>query len=343
MVAPAVTALSAEPFSAGLLDARGTFEVLVRDVRLEAENVVSLELARPDGGELPAWAPGAHVDLVLPSGRVRQYSLCGDPAQRGVYRIAVLREDNGRGGSAEIHDTALVGRVLSCRPPRNHFELVEASGYVFVAGGIGITPILPMISAVAAAARPWRLYYGGRSLRAMAFVREAMAAGAANVTLWPQDERGLLDLPGILAGAASDAAVYCCGPEGLLAATEQACDAAGRAGRLHVERFAQDPVAAAAKAQPSAGTDTAFTVVLRRSGTELLVPVGRSLLDVVREAVPTILSDCEDGYCGTCETQVVDGVPEHRDTVLSDAEKVGNQVMMICVGRARTPVLVLDL
>jgi len=167
------------------------------------------------------------------------------PARRGAYRIAILREPVGRGGSAEIHDTTLIGRVLSCRPPRNHFELVEAREYVFVVGDIGITPILPMISAVTAGARPWWLYYGGRSLRSMAFVREAMAVGAANVTLWPHDERGLLDLPGILAEVGPDTAVYCCGPEGLLAATEQACAAAGHVDRLHVERFTQDPVAAA--------------------------------------------------------------------------------------------------
>jgi len=319
-----------------------TLDVLVRSVRLEADRIISLELVRPDGGGLPAWTPGAHIDLVLPSGRVRQYSLCGDPAQRLVYRIAVLREHRGRGGSAEIHDTALVGRVLACRPPRNHFELVDASRYVFVAGGIGVTPILPMINLVAAGARPWTCYYGGRSLRSMAFVEEVLAAGSSNVTLWPEDERGLLDLPGILAQADAGVAVYCCGPEGLLAGMEAVCAEADRVGQLHTERFAQPPEAAR-QAGSGPVTNCAFQVVLRRSGIELQVPADRTLLDVVQEAVPTILSDCREGYCGTCETKVVEGEPEHRDTVLSDAEKAGNQVMMICVGRSRTPTLVLDI
>ncbi len=339
------------PFSDDLLDARGTFAVLVRAVRLEADGIVSIELTRPDGGELPAWEPGAHVDLILPSGKVRQYSLCGDPASRLSYRIAVLREPAGRGGSAEIHDTALVGRELACRPPRNHFALADAARYVFVAGGIGVTPIVPMIRSVAEAGRPWTLYYGGRSLRSMAFTREILAAvdaeaaqgeaAAGTVTLWPQDERGLLDLAGILAGADGDTAVYCCGPEGLLHAIESACAAAGRGHLLHVERFAQDAEAAAEVTANAAPTGS-FTVVLKRSGLELEVPADRSLLDVVREASPAVLSDCEDGYCGTCETRVLEGEPDHRDTVLSDQEKASNEVMMICVGRSRSPVLVLD-
>jgi ferredoxin-NADP reductase len=342
---------SPAPFSDELLDARGTFALLVRSVRLEADGIVSLELARPDGGELPGWEPGAHVDLVLPSGKVRQYSLCGDPANRLTYRIAVLREPDGRGGSAEIHDTALVGRELACRPPRNHFALTEAPRYVFVAGGIGVTPILPMIRSVAEAGRPWKLYYGGRSLRSMAFTADILSAvdeevaegtaAAGTVTLWPQDERGLLDLAGIIIEADGDTVIYCCGPEGLLHAIESACGGAGRSRLLHVERFTQD-TEAAAEVVANAAPVGAFTVVCKRAGVELEVPVDRTLLDVVREAVPTVLSDCEDGYCGTCETRVLEGQPDHRDTVLSDQEKASNQVMMICVGRSRSPVLVLD-
>lgn len=250
MVVRAVTVpFSPGPFSEEVLDARGTFELLVRAVRLEADGIVSLELARPDGGELPGWEPGAHVELVLPSGRVRHYSLCGDPAQRLAYRIAELREPGGRGGSAEIYDTELVGHVLSGRPPRNHFELVEAAGYLFVAGGI--TPLLPMIHSATARGRPWHLYYGGRSLRSTAFAGEALAAAASNVTLWPQGKRGLLDLPAILAigvegTGVEGTAIYCCGPEGLLGAMEAASAAAGVAGRLHTERFTQDAAAAVA-------------------------------------------------------------------------------------------------
>src|SRR5882757_9247001 len=172
--------------------------LLVRAARCEADGVLSLELVDLAGADLPAWRPGAHLDLHLPSGLVRQYSLCGDPQDRRTYRVAVLREVAGRGGSAEVHDTALVGKVLTVGGPRNHFELVEATCYVFIAGGIGITPILPMVAAVAERGVKWRLHYGGRTRASMAFVDTLAMQSGGDLELIPQDEFGHPDLATIL-------------------------------------------------------------------------------------------------------------------------------------------------
>ncbi|HEY1818899.1 MAG TPA: PDR/VanB family oxidoreductase [Trebonia sp.] len=316
----------------------GLRTLVVRQVRLEATSVVSLQLVDPDGGALPRWQPGAHLDLMLPSGLIRQYSLCGDPEDTHSYTVAVLREARGRGGSAEIHDTALVGRGLEIRGPRNHFALTRAEGYVFLAGGIGITPILAMIRTAAVRGLPWQLYYGGRDLAHMAFRQELLALGADRVHLLPQDTHGLPDFTAILNGQPADCLVYACGPEGMLRAAEEACSRAAQRRDFRAERFA-----VATKAAPEPTDRGTFTVVLKRSGIQLTVPPDRSLLEVVREALPDTPYSCEEGYCGTCETRVIDGVPEHNDQILSPEERARNRTMMICVGRSRTPELTLDL
>jgi ferredoxin-NADP reductase len=312
--------------------ANGERRALVTQIRREADGVVSLRLEDPDGAALPEWEPGAHLDLRLPSGVVRQYSLCGDPADTSAYTVAVLREEAGRGGSAEIHDTALVGREVTIRGPRNRFPLVPAPAYCFVAGGIGITPILGMIRRLSAGDVPWTLHYGGRSLPSMAF-RDVLAEwGAGRVEFLPEDETGRLPLDEILAAAPAGAAVYTCGPPGLIRAMEQRVGAA-----LHFERFTGE-------AQPENDEDTeTFEVELARSGDIVRVPPGESILDVVRAVRPEVMSSCEEGFCGTCETKVLAGVPEHRDTILTDADRERNATMMICVGRSRSPRLVLDL
>ena len=199
-----------------------------------ADGVVVLDLRDPTGCDLPPWSPGAHIDLVPAAGVVRQYSLCGDPADRTVWRIAVLREPAGRGGSQAVHDKLHAGDLVEVDGPRNHFPLVAAARYLFVAGGIGITPLLPMIAAAEAAGAEWRLHYGGRTSSSMAFGEQLRAAYGSKVFFHPQDETGLLDLDAILAGEPADTPVYCCGPEPLLTAIERRC--AGRP--LHVERFA---------------------------------------------------------------------------------------------------------
>jgi ferredoxin-NADP reductase len=314
-------------------------QLLVKTATWEADGVLSLRLVDPDGGELPAWEPGAHLDLVLPSGLVRQYSLCGHPDDRRGYTIAVLLETAGRGGSREVHETALVGKTVSARGPRNRFPLVDASSYLFLAGGIGITPILAMVREVSARGADWRLAYGGRARSTMAFVDELVALGPGRVDIVAQDERGILDLDALLGQATAGTAVYCCGPEGLLAATEQCCRDTGRQISLHVERFA-----AAGTTEPAGDSmAAAFEVELRRSGGVLTVPPGRSILDVVRDVVPETMSSCEEGFCGTCETRVLEGVPEHHDTILSAKERERGQTMMICVGRSKSSRLVLDL
>jgi ferredoxin-NADP reductase len=314
--------------------------VVVSAVQEEADDVRSLLLVDPGGAPLPPWTAGAHIDTVLPSGLVRQYSLCGDRADRNTYRIAVLRDEAGRGGSRELHETASVGATLRIRGPRNHFEFRDAPRYLFLAGGIGITPIHAMVHEAVRRGVPFELYYGGRTRRSMAFAEELSLVSSGAVHLVPQDEQGILDLDAIVARTPEGAAVYCCGPEPMLTAAEGACARLNRAAALHLERFAAGP--RPAEAAPAIPGET-FVVVLRRSGRELTVPPERSLLDVVREVVPDILFACEEGFCGSCETRVLEGQPEHHDSLLSDDERERSDTMMICVGRSRSSRLVLDL
>lgn len=313
--------------------------VLVRSAAWLADRVVGLELVSEDGVALPAWAPGAHIDVILPSGAVRQYSLSGSAVDPATYEIAVLLEASGRGGSREIHQTALVGRKLSIKGPRNHFPLVEADEYLFVAGGIGITPILSMVRKAAADGIPWTLLYGGRDRRSMAYLDEVQKIPGGTVAIVPQDEGGLLDLEHAVARCSRDALIYCCGPEGLLRALAQVTDAHGRTSSLHLERFGAGPP----PEDRVPAVNGSFEVELAVSGIKLVVPPDRSVLDVVTEVAPTVLSSCSEGYCGTCETRVIEGVPDHRDTLLSEADKATNETMMICVSRSLGPRLVLDL
>ncbi|MGW9440539.1 PDR/VanB family oxidoreductase [Streptomyces sp. NPDC055607] len=298
------------------------FQLTVRSVVREAEGVLGLLLADPAGADLPPWEPGAHLEVTLPSGAVRHYSLCGDPGDRGAYRLGVLREPAGRGGSEEVHASVGPGTVLGVRGPFNRFPLVPAERYLFVAGGIGITPLLPMVRSLPPGS--WSLLYGGRSLASMAYREEL--AGLPAVTLVPQDTEGLLDLDAALGGLSPSTAVYCCGPEGLLRAVEERWE-----GPLHTERFG------AAASDGSEGSEGGFEVELRRSGRTVRVEPGRSLLDAVREVVPGVAYSCEEGWCGTCETKVLAGTPEHHDSVLGEEEKAAGASMMICVGRSRGP------
>jgi ferredoxin-NADP reductase len=245
-----------------------------------------------------------------------------------VLQVAVLHEPAGRGGSRHVHSTLAEGRTVRVRGPRNQFPLVTADRYLFIAGGIGITPIVPMIRAVAARGASWRLLYGGRTRPSMAFAGELRDRYGDRVVVRPQDETGLLDLDSFLV---ADAEVYCCGPEPLLAAVEQRAPAPAR---LHVERFTPKAVD---------GERTSFEVELARTGRTLVVPEDKSILHAVEEAGIPVLSSCRQGTCGTCETGVLEGVPDHRDSVLNAEERAACDVMMICVSRSREPRLVLDL
>lgn len=300
-----------------------------------AEDVVTIVLAPSSGGELPPWEAGAHVDLFGGGVAPRQYSLCGDPTDRSTYRLGVLREEHGRGSSRFVHDVLAVGDEVVVRGPRNHFRLENAPSYLFIAGGIGITAILPMVTAAECMGAQWRLAYGGRCRSSMAFLDELNGYGE-RVTVHPQDEVGLLDLDVLLGTPTESTLVYCCGPEPLLAAVEERCASSWPAGALHVERFSPKEIGAQT-------VDASFEIVLARSGASLTVPAGRSILETVRAAGIAVASSCEDGVCGTCETGLQEGEADHRDFVLSDEERAENTSLMICVSRARSPRLVLDM
>ncbi|WP_217238056.1 cytochrome P450 [Streptomyces sp. AC555_RSS877] len=327
--------------AAGAVSALSTPTPLrVTAVRAAAQDVLAVELGLPDGSELPAWRPGAHVELRLPSGRLRQYSLCGDPADATTWRIGVLREPKGRGGSVELHELAGPGATFAVRGPRNHFPLVEAPSYLFVAGGIGVTPVLAMVRAAAGRGTPFTVVYGGRTRSTMAFADELAAVAGDRLTLLPQDEAGLPDLPRLLGGLDTDTAVYACGPAPMLAAVERECARLDLTDRLHLERFAAGDGLETAY---DAAENRDFAVQLARTGVTLTVPADRRLIEVLRDAVSGLSYDCEKGYCGACETRVLAGTPEHRDSVLTDEERLAGRTMMICVGRCQGDRLVLDL
>ncbi|TNC18815.1 PDR/VanB family oxidoreductase [Amycolatopsis alkalitolerans] len=309
-----------------------TVDLRIVDKASAADGVVTLTLAHPRGNRLPDWAPGAHVDLVLPGGLVRQYSLCGDRYDPRTYRVAVLREPHGRGGSAFVHDELSAGDTVSIGGPRNNFPLVPAGRYLFIAGGIGITPLLPMVRQAELLGADWRLLYGGRSRASMAFLDEL---DHERVTVRPQDEYGLLDLGGWLGEPDWSRKVYCCGPEPLLAAVENRC-AGWPAGLLRTERFVPAEQGAPVRAEP-------FEVAFARAGGSVRVQPGQSILDAAAAAGLNVLSSCRHGTCGTCETGVLEGIPEHRDSILDDAERAAGDCMFVCVSRSRTDRLVLDL
>jgi ferredoxin-NADP reductase len=308
-------------------------ELVVTEAVVVADDVVALTLAAGDGSPLPPWTPGAHIDLVLGEDLVRQYSLCGSPGDRATWRLGILRAPDSRGGSKAVHADLHDGAVVRVRGPRNHFPLVASPRYLFIAGGIGITPMLPMMAEAEAAGADWRLVYGGRKRASMAFA-EDLAAYGDKVTLVPEDDRGMLDLDAELGLPQEGTLVYACGPTGLLDAVEQRC-ATWPPGSLHLERFS-------AKAAAPTG-NTEFELVLQRSGLTLSVPPDQSVFEVCKQAGVSVVGSCLEGICGTCETEVVDGDVDHRDSVLNDEEREANEYMMICVSRCRSARLTLDL
>lgn len=311
-------------------------------VRRRAEiavNALLLELESASGEVLPEWPPGAHLDIHLPSGLTRQYSLCGAREDRSTYVVVVLREPHGRGGSEEIYRELGVGTEFISSTPRDHFRLVDASEYVLIAGGIGITPIKAMVDELRARGARWRLHYGGRSREHMAFVDELVDLGGDNVSIVPQDVDGLLDVPAIIGNLSPEAAIYCCGPAPLLDAMLTACAEAGASERLHFERFVP-PTDGAGFVTDG---DTAFEVELRSSGVTLQVPADKTLLEVVQSVLPDVPFSCTEGYCGSCESGVLDGEPDHRGSLMTPEEHDEERTMLICVGRSKSHRLVLDL
>jgi ferredoxin-NADP reductase len=319
------------PSGAGSADV-ATLQVTAKTV--VADGVLTLELRSPTDARLRDWTPGAHLDLSLPNGMTRQYSLCGDRRDTSRYRVGVLREHAGRGGSAYVHDELTVGDLVGVGGPRNNFPLVPAEHYLFVAGGIGITPLLPMIAQAEQLGADWHLLYGGRRRASMAFLDELDRYGD-RVTVRPEDEFGLLDLPGFLGEPRPGVRLYCCGPAPLLAAME-AATAGWPPHALRTERFLAEELGAPVRTTP-------FEVELARTGVVVTVPPGTSVLDAVGEAGVEVLSSCRQGICGTCESGVLAGEPDHRDSLLDDAERAAGDSMYICVSRSRSDRLVLDL
>ncbi|CAM3134927.1 Ferredoxin-NADP reductase [Paracoccus aminovorans] len=324
----------------------GAGHIPARVLRREpaGEGVLRLVLAPVGAPGFPAWQPGAHADLVLPGGDaageplVRQYSLCGDPADLSEYHFGILREADGRGGSTWVHDRLRVGDEIAVGAPRNHFPFAPvaapAARTLFIAGGIGITPILPMLRQAMAEDRDWRLVAAARSRARLPFRAELAALPAHRLRLHCDDEAGLLDLAGLLAGEGAGTTVYSCGPAPLLDALQSLAEDAPW--QLRIERFSAQPA-------PAGRSDRPFEVVCRASGKRLRVPADKSVLQVLREAGLRVESSCRDGVCGTCELRVLAGTPDHRDSVLTAEERAEGTHMMVCVSRAVGDVLELDI
>ncbi|MFD3591124.1 PDR/VanB family oxidoreductase [Nocardia sp. NPDC058640] len=312
--------------------------VLVTERRIEAhdQDVVSLRLESPDGRVLPRWRPGAHLDLELPSGRLRQYSLCGDPADERAYRIAVRRIPGGGGGSVEMHDTLTVGSRLVVRGPRNAFPFAipghgsPSHRLHFVAGGIGITPILPMARLAHRLGVPWTLVYSGRSRDTIPFLAEIESFGG-NVVVRTDDEHGLPTAQDLLPGVRPGTAVYACGPTPMTSAIVAAVREMPSV-ELHFERFSPPPII----------DGTPFEIEFASTGEVVTVAADRTVLDTILKTRPDQPYSCRQGFCGTCVIRVRAGEPDHRETTLSDADHAEG-AMLACVSRCHGQRLVLDL
>ncbi|MEU3472037.1 PDR/VanB family oxidoreductase [Rhodococcus sp. NPDC006774] len=311
--------------------------VVVSDRSVEArdDNVVALTFTRPSGDALPPWRPGAHIDLTLPSGLRRQYSLCGDPADADRYRIAVRRIPDGGGGSVEAHDVLDVGTEIVISEPRNAFAFAvpgygsPARHLHFVAGGIGITPILPMLRLADSLGISWSMVYTGRSTDSLPFVPEVLAFGD-KVTVRTDDVDGLPTSAELLTGIRPFAAIYACGPPPMIGTLRTGADALADC-EFHFERFSA----------PTIVDGRAFTVELARSGRVVDVPADVSALDAIVAAQPDTTYSCRQGFCRTCIVGVLSGTPDHRDGALTDAERADH--ILICVSRSQGERLVLDL
>lgn len=311
----------------------------VHTLRYEAQDILSVELRPVGDGELPAFEAGSHIDLHLPNGLVRSYSLCNDSSERHRYVVAVLKDRASRGGSRCVHEQLRVGTVLTISGPRNHFSLREDAAHsVLVAGGIGITPILSMARRLQVLERSFELLCFARSRRHMAFIPEIMALGATVQWHFDDEQGGPPDLRSLLARRAPDADThhYACGPAIMLDTFLAVCNELGHR-QPHIERFAAVTVLAASDARQS------YSVELRRSGKNVEVTPETTLHQALKDAHADVPFSCEEGVCGSCETRVIEGDVDHRDSVLTAAERAANKVMMVCVSGCKSKRLVLDL
>ncbi|VTU13187.1 Phenoxybenzoate dioxygenase subunit beta [Variovorax sp. SRS16] len=307
-------------------------------IRYEAEAIASFQFQHPDAAPLPAFAPGAHVDVHLPNGLIRSYSLSNESSETHRYVVTVARDVNSRGGSAYMHDKLHVGQLLKVGVPANHFPLDEsASDTVLIAGGVGVTPIWCMAQRLERLGRPVKVFYASRSRANAAFSKDFEALGrrhAACVHLHFDDERGLLDIRKLVSeNVGAGTHVYCCGPTPMLQAFEAACSHLPPE-CVHVEYF---------KAKDAPITADGLELVLAKSQKTLRVGHGKTVLDAILEAGIDVPYSCMEGICGSCEVPVLDGVPDHHDSVLSAKQKASNSTMLICCSGAKSSRLVLDL
>lgn len=301
-------------------------------IRWAADATLLFDLVPLSGGMPPGIEPGAHIDITLPNGLVRQYSLCNSPAERDRYVVGVKLDRASRGGSAYMHEKLRVGTVLEISAPRNHFALNESAPHtVLVAGGIGITPIACMAERLAALGRPHELHYSVRE-RAEAMFQDRLPGMHLHVDA-EHPAGTYMDIAAIVRAAPADAHLYCCGPAPMLDAFVAAC-ADRPADHVHVERFS---------ANIDVASSGGFAVQLARTGRSVQVEPGQTILDAVRACGVNVRASCEQGVCGACETRVLQGTPDHRDMLLSAEEKAANDVMMICCSGSLSPRLVLDL
>jgi tetrachlorobenzoquinone reductase len=317
--------------------ADGLQELRVKRISYEAESVNSYELVLPAEGDLAPFTAGSHIDLHLKNGMIRSYSLVNDQSERHRYVIAVNKDTSGRGGSSFVHTTFKAGDIVTVSEPRNNFALREDAEYsLLIAGGIGITPLMSMIRRLQALGRPWKLFYAARTRRAAAFPGELDAiVPNADVDLHFDDEHAgrPFDLAAIIASAPGHAHIYCCGPVPMLEAFEKAT--AGRpSSHVHVEYF---------QAKQAPAVDAGFEIRLARSKRTIAVEPGKTILDAVLDAGVMANYSCSEGVCGTCETRVIEGIPDHRDLFLSPEEKAANKTIMICCSGSKSGTLVLDL
>jgi vanillate O-demethylase ferredoxin subunit len=308
----------------------------IHSISFAAEGVLLFELRPPGGGELPPFTPGAHIDLHLAEGMVRSYSLVNDALQRDRYVIGVKRDPGSRGGSAWLHETARAGQLVPVSGPRNNFELQEQAAHsVFVAGGIGITPLWSMIQRLEQLQRPWTLHYRCGSAATAALLQELRKphrCGQVHVSFSDAGDPRL-DLAAIVREAPAGAHFYCCGPAGMLEGFQAACSGIDPQ-HVHFEHFT---------AQQAAATDGGFTVRLARSGRSVRVEPGRTILETLEGCGMQVPFSCREGVCGACETRVLAGRPDHRDMLLSPQEQAAGRSIMVCCSGSLDEVLELDL
>lgn len=308
-------------------------QLRIRSARWEADHILGFRLEPLRGESLPSFAAGAHVEVTLQPGLKRSYSLLNDPAEQDAYEIGVQLDPESRGGSQHIHEHWRPGQVIEVSEPRNLFQLDEGAGHsILIAGGIGITPMLSMVQRLKGLGRSWELHYAVRSRNRAAFLERLEKLSNVKVTIDDEPSTARLDLKALLSATPSDAHVYCCGPAGMLAAFREHGGWLGE--RMHFEYFASDATVAC---------DGGYRLQLRRSSKVIDVAAGETMLDALLGAGVDVGFACYEGVCGSCRVGVLDGVPDHRDQFLTQAEKDANNAVMTCCSGARTPTLTLDI